>query len=53
MTEIPQHMNDNDLSFIDDLLPWAARAQKECPGKFKSLNLSRYNLKLKIYLKPC
>ncbi len=35
LTEIPQHMNDKDLSFIDDLLPWAARVQKECPSKFK------------------
>lgn len=35
LTEIPKHMEDNDLSFIDDLLPWSPRVQKECPSKFK------------------
>lgn len=35
LTEIPKHMNDTDLSFIDDLLPWSPRVQKECPSKFK------------------
>ncbi len=35
LTEIPQHMNDKDLSFINDLLPWSAHAQKECPSEFK------------------
>ena len=35
LTEIPKHMEDNDLSFIDDLLPWAPRVQKECPSKYK------------------
>ena len=35
LTEIPKHMEDSDLSFIDDLLPWSPRVQKECPSKFK------------------
>lgn len=35
LTEIPQHMNDKDLSFIDDLLPWSPHVQKECPSKYK------------------
>ena len=35
LTEIPKHMEDNDLSFIDDLLPWSPRVQKECLSKFK------------------
>ena len=35
LTEIPQHMEDKDLSFIDDLLPWSSRVQKECPSKYK------------------
>ncbi|MCB5688333.1 IS66 family transposase [Blautia wexlerae] len=29
LTEIPQHMEDKDLSFIDNLLPWSSRVQKE------------------------
>lgn len=29
LTEIPQHMDDKDLRFIDDLLPWSPRVQKE------------------------
>lgn len=28
LTEIPQYMNDKDLRFIDDLLPWSPRVQK-------------------------
>ena len=35
LTEIPKHMEDSDLSFIDDLLPWSPRVRKECPSKFK------------------
>ena len=35
LTEIPQHMNDKNLSFIDDLLPWSPRVQQECPSKYK------------------
>lgn len=35
LTEIPQHMDDKDLRFIDDLLPWSPRIQKECPSRHK------------------
>lgn len=35
LTEIPQHMDDKDLMFIDDLLPWSPRIQKECPSRYK------------------
>ena len=35
LTEIPKHMEDSDLSFIDDLLPWSPRVQKKCHSKFK------------------
>ena len=35
LTEIPLHMNDKDLSFIDDLLPWSHRIQKECSSRYK------------------
>ena len=35
LSEIPQHMDDRNLKFIDDLLPWAPRVQKECPSKHK------------------
>ena len=34
LTEIPKHMNDTDLSFMDDLLPWSKRVQAECPSKY-------------------
>ena len=30
-----QHMDDKDLRFIDDLLPWSPRVQKECPSRYK------------------
>lgn len=35
LTKITQHMDDKDLSFIDDLLPWSPRVQKECPSRYK------------------
>lgn len=35
LTEIPKHMDDTNLSFLDDLMPWSARIQSECPSRFK------------------
>lgn len=35
LTEIPKHMADKDLSFLDNLMPWSPRVQKECPSRFK------------------
>ncbi len=35
LTEIPQHMDESNLSFLDDLLPWSPRVQKACPSKYK------------------
>ena len=40
LTEIPQHMNDTDLSFLDKLLPWSLYAQKNIPVVIKNLNFS-------------
>ena len=30
LTEIPQHMDDSDLEFLDDLLPWSDALPDEC-----------------------
>lgn len=35
LTELPKHSEDKNLSFLDDLLPWSPRVQKECPSKYK------------------
>ena len=35
LTESPQHIDDKDLRFIDDLLPWSPRVQKECSIRYK------------------
>lgn len=35
LTEIPKHMDDNNLKFLDELLPWAPRVQRECPSRYK------------------
>ena len=35
LTEIPKRMEDKDLSFIDDLLPWSKRVQDECLSLYK------------------
>ena len=28
LTEIPKHMDDNNLKFLDQLLPWSPRVQR-------------------------
>lgn len=33
LTEIPKHMDDTDLSFIDPLLPWSKQLPAECRKK--------------------
>ena len=30
LTEIPKHMDDTDLSFCEDLLPWSEKLPPEC-----------------------
>lgn len=35
LTELPKHVDDKNLDFLEDLLPWSPRVQKECPSKFK------------------
>lgn len=35
LTEIPQHVDDNILRFLDNLLPWSPLVQKACPSKYK------------------
>ena len=35
LTEIPQHMDESNLGFLDDLLSWSPRVQKTCPSKYK------------------
>ena len=35
LTELPKHMEDKSLRFLDDLMPWLKRVQKECPSMYK------------------
>lgn len=35
LTEIPKHMEDKNLYFLDDLLPWSPLVQEKCPSRFK------------------
>ncbi len=35
LTEIPKHMGDKDLSFLDNLMPWSTYVQRECPSLLK------------------
>ena len=30
LTEIPKHMDDTSLDFMDDLLPWSENLPEEC-----------------------
>ena len=33
LTEIPKHMDDKDLSFLEELLPWSASLPDQCQNK--------------------
>ncbi len=35
LSEIPKHMEDTNLKFLDDLMPWSSRVQHECPSLIK------------------
>ena len=35
LTEIPKHMDDKNLDFLDDLLPWSPKVQAECASQIK------------------
>lgn len=35
LTEIPKHMDDNNVRFIDDLLPWSPTVLEKCQSKYK------------------
>ena len=35
LTEMPKHMKDTNLDFIDDLLPWSPMVQEQCPSLLK------------------
>lgn len=40
LTEIPQHMNDTNWSFCEDLLPWSSNLPKHCRKPEKNSNKS-------------
>ncbi|WP_330421602.1 hypothetical protein [Blautia obeum] len=42
LTEIPQHIDDKDLIFVENFFPWSPSVHKECPADTKSLDLSMY-----------
>ena len=35
LTEIPNHMNDKDLKFLDKLMPWSPLVQRKCASLIK------------------
>ena len=35
LTEIPNNMEDKNLSFINDLMPWSPKVKQECPSLYK------------------
>ena len=36
LTEIPQHMDDTDMSFVEELLPWSKTLPEECHKRIGS-----------------
>ena len=37
LTVLPNHMDDKDTAFIDDLLPWSPLIQQKCLSKLKKV----------------
>lgn len=37
LTEIPQHIDDKDLIFVENFFPWSPSVHKECPADTKVL----------------
>lgn len=35
LAEIPKHMEDKNLKFLDNLLPWSKSVQAKCPSRLK------------------
>lgn len=35
LSEIPKHQDDNNLNFLNDLLPWSKQVQEKCPSRYK------------------
>ena len=35
LPEIPKHMNDTSLTFLDELLPWSPNVQEKCQNRLK------------------
>ena len=35
LSELPKHMDDTNLKFLDDLMPWSKHVQHECPSLIK------------------
>jgi hypothetical protein len=33
LTEIPKHMDDTNMDFLEDLLPWSVKLPEECHKK--------------------
>ena len=36
LTELPSHMDDTDLSFLEDLLPWSEVVREKCQSLKKA-----------------
>ena len=49
LTEMPKHMDDKNLSFLEDLPPWSDRVQKERPSLYKKSKKFFKNSKYRLY----
>lgn len=49
LTEIPKHVENKNLNFLNNLMPWSKPIQQKCPSKYKK----SYIIKLHdLYLNP-
>ena len=37
LTEIPKHMDDTNLDFLEDLLPWSEKLPEECKKRIAEM----------------
>ena len=35
LSELPEHLDDKDKSFLENLMPWSKSVQEKCPSRFK------------------
>ena len=52
LTEIPKHIDNKNIRFNDDLLPWSPTIQEKCPSKYKKSQLFKVQKSISNNYRP-